>query len=568
MPVSQPSGFVPASRWIIFPLIAALGAGTAGVVSAGDELTAQPGAGDPLDGLLPEELDRFEAGKIQFDTSITIEEGLGPIWNFKSCGLCHNNPLGGPGFVLVERFGRMKGNGDFDPLAEYGGPLRQLQQNDGDCREDVPAEANIVINRVTNGAFGYGLIEAIPDATIAALQQDPPGVSGRVHWVEALEDPGTPRVGRFGWKSQVATLLTFAADASLNEMGLTNRLLPDDLDPNGIRPPALADCDDVPDPEDGPDAEGYDRIDRVADFQRFLAAPPQTPRSGMQGESIFFAIGCVQCHHGSFQTADDPVLEDALRDKTIRPYSDFLLHDMGAASDGFPQGDAEAHEMRTPPLWGLRRRNPLWHDGRHSADSFSQRVQAAISSHGSPGSEAGAVFGAWNFLPPASRDAVVRFLDSLGRREFDMDGDDNVDLDDFFPFADCFGSGPYLPDDPCAVSDVDQDADVDLDDWSVFLQVYSGPDEDCNDNGILDLTDIIMGTSLDEDGDGRPDECPAVIGPCAGDVNGTGRVDTVDLALMIAAWGPCASCPEDVDSDGTVGLFDLVALLATWGICE
>ena len=164
------------------------------------------------------------------------------------------------------------------------------------------------------------------------------------HMVAALEDPmGAPlRVGRFGWKSQVATVLTFSADAALNEMGLTNRFLMDDNDPNGIDPPVLMDCDTVLDPEDTPDGQGFDFVDRVTHFQRFLAQPPQTPRSGMTGEGTFDSIGCADCHHTQFTTADDPSLEDALRDQTIQPYSDFLLHNMGTLGDGIVQGDVRS----------------------------------------------------------------------------------------------------------------------------------------------------------------------------------------------------------------------------------
>src|SRR5690606_1583781 len=160
------------------------------------------------------------------------------------------------------------------------------------------------------------------------------------------DEPGAPlRAGRFGWKAQVATVLTFSADAAQNEMGLSNRFLPFDNAPNGDLD-LLALCDTVPEPEDGPDEEGLHFIDRITDFQRYIAPPPQTPKSGMTGEAIFISIGCAKCHIPEWTTRNDGDLEDAIRGKTIKPYSDFLLHDMGELGDGIVQGDAMELEMR------------------------------------------------------------------------------------------------------------------------------------------------------------------------------------------------------------------------------
>jgi len=238
----------------------------------------------------------------------------------------------------------------------------------------------------------------------------------------------------------------------------------------------LAQCDTVADPEDGPDGEGFDFIDRVTHFQRFLAAPPQTPRSGMSGETQFNNAGCVSCHVASFQTPDDAGLEDAIRNKTVKPYSDFLLHDMGLAADFIEQGAAGPRELRTPPLWGLRVRDPLWHDGRVAGGTFESRMLAAIAEHDSLNSEAEASAQAFNALLATGKDALVAFLDSLGRAEFDHDGDNDVDAADYLLFDACF-TGPgsfYTADDACAIFDVDQDGDVDDDDFDVFLAAAEG----------------------------------------------------------------------------------------------
>ncbi|MCH8139943.1 MAG: hypothetical protein IH926_13545, partial [Proteobacteria bacterium] len=128
---------------------------------------------------------------------------------------------------------------------------------------------------------------------------------------------------------------------------------------------------------------------------RFLAPPAQTPQAGMSGEGVVESIGCTDCHVAAFITPDDPNLEAALRDKVVKPYSDFLLHDVGDAGDFIVQGDAELTELRTPPLMGVRIRARLWHDGRFDDKSFSTRVTNAIEAHGAPNSEGQAAAISW-----------------------------------------------------------------------------------------------------------------------------------------------------------------------------
>ena len=282
----------------------------------------------------------------------------------------------------------------FDPLADFGGSLFQLQAIDDACREDPPDIANIFADRVTNGMMGYGLVEAIPDFiaegganSIEWNADNPPSlsVSGEVNLVGAAEDPPMSplHAGRFGWKAHAATMMTFSAGASLNEIGITTPLKPTDNDPNGIdNPPDLASCDSVADPE-----EDMDFLQELTDFQRFLAAPPQTPKSGMTGETIFNNIGCADCHIASFVTPNDPMLELAIRNKVVKPYSDFLLHDMGptvvgsptnGGADGIGQGAALPNEIKTAPLMGLRMRAEVWHDGRFADPT---RITDAIVAH-------------------------------------------------------------------------------------------------------------------------------------------------------------------------------------------
>jgi len=532
------------------------------------QVELQPRMGDAISGLVVAYTARFEAGAQLYNTSLIAEDGLGPIFNKQSCANCHNNPVGGHGSQTVIRFGMEDKKEGFIELEEYGGSLLQVSGIDLACAEELPPMANIVADRLTIGMLGYGLVEAIADADLLALESSGPGVSGRANIVPLLEDPSTTRVGRFGWKSQLATILSFSGDAAREEMGLTNRLIPTENDPNGILPPAISECDTVPDPEDGPDAEGFHFIDRVSDFQRFLAAPPQTPRSGMRGEQLFNQVGCAQCHNASFTTANDPSLEPFLRNKTIRPYSNFLLHNMGLASDFIAQAGAGQYEMRTPPLWGLRTRRPMWHDGRISEGTFTDLITDAIAEHDALLSEGVASAQAYAALSAQDKTDVIAFLGSLGRAEFDMNGDESVDLFDLPSVTGCFngdGADQYDADSPCAIADIDQDGDVDETDASWFAQALGAPFDtaDCDGDGVLDIVAIASGSAADVDGDGVPDACSV----CPGDFDGDGAVTFPDLVRVLSAWGACAACPEDLDGNGVVGFPDLVLILSVWGGC-
>ena len=536
---------------------------TAATAHAGG-IALQPRAGDPLPGLTPAELTLFHAGKALYALPISPEAGMGPIFNKSNCQSCHSVPTGGWGSISVTHFG-MSDKGSFTMVpGETQSLLQQFAISDS-CKEHVPASANFTTIRVTNSSLAFGMVEAIPDAAIAANADpddaDGDGISGRVHWVHSLEDPAGPlRAGRFGWKAQVATVLSFSADATRNEMGVTNRLLPAENAPNGDDARLVA-CDLVPaEPEDVPDAQGFAFIDRVTHFQRYLSVPPQTPKGGMTGEAIFIGIGCNRCHVPEWQTADLPSLEGAIRNTVIRPYSDFLLHDMGLLGDGVTDGYATEAELRTPTLWNLRTRDPMLHNGAAAGGSFAQRVTIAIQAHG-PYGEAAASAAAFAGLSANDRAHLVRFLDSLGRVEFDATGDQRVTYVDFLSFKSAYGAASN-PDLPNAVHDIDQDGLVGPSDWAMFLQAYEGGNGDCNRNGIPDLTDLLAGTSTDADMDGLPDECL----PCPGDLDGNTLVNGADLATLLGNWGQ-SDAPGDLNQDGTIDGSDLAALLGGWGPC-
>jgi len=560
--------------------------GGAHVATAGSGTILDPIVGEPLNGLSDAQLEAFNQGREDYNFSFEAEDGLGPIFNKKSCGNCHNNPVGGTGTQTVTRFFSTGKKGGFDSLEQFGGPLLQQASINETCQEVVPDGAQTTLRR-TKGMLGYGLVEAIPDQAIfdnETAQESDPNVSGRVSEVIALEDQddgGPLRPARFGWKLGHPTVLSFSADATRNEIGITNRLITTENDPNGINPPSIEECDTIPDPEDGPDENGLDFIDRVTNFQRLLAPPPQTPSAGMTGEALFNQIGCNVCHVPSYTTVDDAELESPLRNREIKPYSDFLLHDMGLNGDPMMEGNATQREVGTPPLWGVANKQSLWHNGSVFGSEMDQRLFDAINMHDSLLSEAQPSAQAFNALSENEQDQVIAFLGSLGRAQFDVDRNNEIELDDFHGFGSadallaCFGTtgDPDDPnnnwwDNPCAIHDVDEDFDVDLDDLHLFLIAWGGPLNDCNTNGVTDLVDIAQGLESDEDFNGIPDSCQPT---CDFDLDGTGDINVSDLLAMLGQWGACPDSPQpcsaDVNQDGTVNVSDLLGLLSNWGSC-
>jgi CxxC motif-containing protein (DUF1111 family) len=339
--------------------------------------------GDPLPGLNPGELALFGEGLDEFENIETAEGGLGPIFNNLSCVACHNSGgTGGASAIMVTRFGRSAG-GKFNSLDALGGSLLRDKAIAPSALESIPAEANVVANRQSTALFGAGLIEAIPDAAIRRNAMRPviDGIRGKAAMVIDVAS-GTPRVGRFGWKSQQATLLSFSGDAYLNEMGITNRLFPKENAPNGDLA-LLAAHDMVADPEDTANPEtGRSDIDAAADFMRLLAPlQPLPPTASINsGRQIFQQINCAVCHMPSMVTG--PNMIRALDRKPVFLYSDLLLHDMGSLGDGIAQAAAGPKEFRTAPLWGLRASAPYLHDGR--APSIDQAIRLHDSEAKSP----------------------------------------------------------------------------------------------------------------------------------------------------------------------------------------
>jgi CxxC motif-containing protein (DUF1111 family) len=299
-------------------------------------------------------------------------------------------------------------------LTSLGGSL--LQDNSTTTNfEIIPASANVTAKRITIALWGNGLIEAIADNTITtnAAATNVDHIVGTPALVTDLVD-GKQHVGRFGWKGQFATLLSFVADAANNEMGITSRISPVGQAPNTNLYNQL---NTVADPNDVIGSSGKAKIDTRSDYVRLLSPPPQLPltANAIAGQALFAQISCTECHTPTLPTQPNfiPVSDlasetnapiAALSSKAVNLYSDLALHNMGSLGDGIAQGAANTNQMLTAPLWGLRENAPYLHDGR------ALTVDAAIRDH------------AGDALPAATRyinlstnqqQQVVQFLNSL-----------------------------------------------------------------------------------------------------------------------------------------------------------
>lgn len=362
-------------------------------------------SGAALPGLPTAEAKLFKSGREHFLQVQDTFHGLGPAYNGTSCAGCHNQPtIGGIGNVAVLRAGVVQ-DGHYE--SPSGGDLVHLFSiGDHACQPHIPASANNLARRIPTPLYGAGLIEAIPDSVIRTWEdpndQNGDGIRGRAAMVM---DPATHalRVGRFGWKAQQATLLAFSAEAFRNEMGITNDLFPNEVG-TGLSAEQLAACDTVADPEDKPNPESHLRgIDQFTNFMRFLApvtALPQTA-DAHRGSEIFSSIGCAACHVPTLLTGPSDI--PALDHKQVNAYSDFLLHDVGTG-DGVEQGAAKGNEFRTSPLWGLRFRKQLMHDG--SALSPAE----AIRQHHNEGDRSRQGF---ERMDSSEKQALLDFLSSL-----------------------------------------------------------------------------------------------------------------------------------------------------------
>jgi len=409
-----------------------------------------PGAGGKIAGLTLKESKFFDAGLDEFEEVASVlgtfpdtERGLGPRFNLDSCAGCHKFPgIGGSSPAVNPQFS-VAPMSQVNPLVTLGivsanGPVREVRfASDGGVhalftimgRPDTPAGCSILQPpfaahssdlrfRIPTPVFGAGLIEAIPDSAIAALElvSKPYGITGHAN---RSGNDGT--ITRFGWKAQNKSLVIFAGEAYNVEQGITNDVFPDERGEGGVQDSVQ--CLVVP---SGQDHTNYEQtqpqklpgnVISFSNFMRFLAAPtPVTSYTSVNvgavsaasishGKTLFTSVGCAACHTPAQATGSHDTA--ALANKTANLYSDLLVHNMGLLGDGISQGNANGNEFRTAPLWGLGQRIFFLHDGR------TNDLVQAIAEHSSTGSEANAVVGNFNGLSAGDRQDILNFLRSL-----------------------------------------------------------------------------------------------------------------------------------------------------------
>jgi len=358
----------------------------------------------------------FTADQLAFDTDRgifeeveTIDDGLGPVYNAQSCAECHQNPVTGAISQITEvRAGHFDGVNFVD---HPGGSLINDRAIDASIQERVLGGNEVRTFRTSLNTLGDGFVEAIDSNTLVAIANgQPSGMRGQFIEVPVLEANGLVRGGRFGWKNQHASLLSFSADAYLNEMGFTSPLQPTENTSNGNSTAAF---DTVPDPDnDGADVEAFAR------FMRSTKAPPRdaalaATADAQAGASLFNQVGCNLCHVRSITTAPAGTVINrgaftvpaALGNKVIHPFGDFLLHNVGTG-DGIVQngGQSTRNKVRTAPLWGVRSRGRLMHDGE-----TLNRNEAILRHAG----EATGVINNYRNLTTNQKNQLITFLNSL-----------------------------------------------------------------------------------------------------------------------------------------------------------
>jgi CxxC motif-containing protein (DUF1111 family) len=392
-----------------------------------------------------------QADQTTFEEVEQLSDGLGPLYNAQSCRECHQSPVSGAASQLTElRVGHQGPDGHFRnpdiPIAHGAEVIsgRSLVNDRAICpngafpnkeiQERVPETETIRTLRISLSLLGDGFVEAVADQTFVDLSKQQcksshGKICGQVLYVPIVEAPGQMGVGRFGWKDQHASLLSFSGDAYLNEMGITNRLQPTEV---------TSLCNTVAEPNDKPGTDGLSDIDHFARFIRATKAPARDVElagtaAARKGFALFDKIGCATCHVETLTTAPAGTKIDggtfaipaALGSVTFHPWSDFLMHDVGTG-DGILQATREHYgqkvfdqmsgylskqnfessrnKIRTAPLWGVRLRPRLMHDGT------SLTLFDAITRHHD---EAAHVIKEFEKLKRPDQDDIIAFLKSL-----------------------------------------------------------------------------------------------------------------------------------------------------------
>lgn len=361
----------------------------------------------PIEGMTPTENQQFLRGDAAFSEVFTSQTGLGPTFVATSCISCHAGDGKGHPSTTLTRFGQPDEFGNL--FLNQGGPQLQNRALPGHSPEQLPAGATFA--RFTPPAnSGLGYLDFVTDATIMEyvdeFDANGDGISGVPNWISI---PGfvTPRpnaivqggkhICRFGKKGAAYDLLHQTANAYNQDMGIASTYSPIDV----YSGQAIQE-----------EVSNQKVLDLVF-YLRTLKAPIQRNTNDadvIAGKNLFNQINCAGCHRPSMTTGYSPL--SVLSHKEFYPYTDLLLHDMGAElDDGYTEGGAKTSEWRTPPLWGLGLSINsqggsyfLMHDGRANS------IEAAILLHGGEASTSRSLY---NNLTQAEKNQLIKFLESL-----------------------------------------------------------------------------------------------------------------------------------------------------------
>jgi CxxC motif-containing protein (DUF1111 family) len=411
--------------------------------------------GQPVSGLSQRDEQVFAFGDKMFETQFvqgpaTVFSGLGPLYNQTSCAGCHNR----------EGRGRMPDFGDHYESAffkislpgkdEHGAPLpvpgfgHQIQDRavfgeNPEARVRVdwldkdftypdgtkiklrypqftvqntyrPFPEGVLLSpRLSRPNYGMGLVDAIPEENILR-NADPndankDGISGKANFVYDFINGRNHVLGKIGWKASVVNVKSQVARAFLEDIGVTSSIFPQKIgfDQEQYRSAYIGPGPDVPDSV----------IQALTFYMQALCVPARRNVDDpdvVKGQSLFKGIGCVKCHVDVQKTKVDSRFKP-VSGQIIRPYSDFLLHDLGPdLSDGRPEYDAEGSEWRTPPLWGIGLSKKVSGHGQLLHDGRARSFEEAILWHGG---EAEKVRQTFTRLSATSRKSLLKFLESL-----------------------------------------------------------------------------------------------------------------------------------------------------------
>lgn len=391
----------------------------------------------------------FRQSWVSAPSSTTARDGLGPFFNAIACASCHfkdgrgRAPLFdgelGHGLLLRLSIPGTNSNGGSLPDPIYGGQLQDnavlgqtvegnyvityqsITETFADGTTVVLQKPIYQINtlgygllannirvspRIANQMVGLGLLEAIPESTILSFvtNNNSDGISGKANYVYDVAS-NSQKLGRFGWKANQPSIRQQVAGAFLGDMGITTSIFPNENVPNGV------DATTIP---NGGTPEISDlNLNRVVLYSSTLAVPARrnySDQNVLKGKETFETIGCTSCHIPKIQTGNTHPIT-ALRNQTIRPFTDLLLHDMGSElADNTPDFLANGNEWRTPPLWGIgliqtvNNHTNLLHDGR------AKNIEEAILWHGGEGQNAK---NKYKQLNAQERSNLLAFINSL-----------------------------------------------------------------------------------------------------------------------------------------------------------